>query len=85
MLDFEIDFVRDPFKPMPVEKSFGNQPFRKSDNVIARALRPARSALVLYSFSSSESECEYGRMQVACTKTGVRCRRQCSTASVIVS
>ena len=47
----------------------------------SRRASASRSAGVLYSFSSSESECEYGRMTVAWTKTGPFRSRTCATAS----
>ena len=36
----------------------------------SRRASASRSAAGLYSFSSSDSECEYGRITFACTKAG---------------
>ena len=50
------------------------------------ALRFVRAlAGVLYSFSSSESECEYGRMHIAWTSAGPLRARAHATASLIAS
>ena len=47
----------------------------------SRRFSASRSAGVLYSFSSSDSECEYGRMTRACTNAGPLRARTYATAS----
>ena len=51
----------------------------------SRSASDSRSVIGRYSTSSSDSECEYGRMTCACTSAGPLRARQCATARDTVS
>ena len=61
---------------LPVDHAFVDQQLAETAAPDRAALSASRSAAVLYSRSSSESECEYGRITCACTSAGPRPSRQ---------
>ena len=62
-------------------KSFADQKLAHPRDRIPPRLRLRAPPASCTSRSSSDSECEYGRMTLACTKAGLRSRRTHSTAS----